>query len=190
MLGSLSSSGAHAPRELDRVALHALGVRARARVLRLERARERDDGVVVRGVEKRALLTLDLDQVAQVARVEQELLLRLGGPRAPQRHAVRAAGETLDDAEELERAERLAHELVGARPVEIGALGAGQEHDGDVARLRVALQLRAVLDPVDARHEHVEHDHVRLARGDAARGHRGAVGLVELEIEDLERRPE
>ena len=29
-----------------------------------------------------------------------------------------------------------------------------------------------------------------LQRGDAARGHRGAVGLVELEIEDLERRPE
>ena len=44
--------------------------------------------------------------------------------------------------------------------------------------------------PVDARHEDVEHDHVGLARGDAARGHGCAVGLVELEIEHLERRRE
>ena len=49
------------------------------------------------------------------------------------------------------------------------------------------LSARAVLEPVDARHQDVEHDHVGLARRDASRGHRRTVGLVELEIEDLER---
>ena len=72
-------------RELDRVALHALRVRARARVLRLERARERGDGVVVGGVEQRALLALDLEQVAKVARVEEQLLLGSHAARRPAR---------------------------------------------------------------------------------------------------------
>ena len=44
------------PRELDGVQLHALGMGARAGVLRLERAGERDDRIVVRGVEQRTLL--------------------------------------------------------------------------------------------------------------------------------------
>ena len=101
---------------------------------------------------------------------------------------MQVAGESLDDREELERTERLSQDRVGARRAELRDVGAGEKDHGDVPRLRIALERAAVLDAVDTRHEDVEHDRVGLVRGDATRGHRCAVRLVELEIEHLERR--
>jgi len=126
--------------------------------------------------------------VAKVARVQQQLLLRIGAARRPERHARKAARETLDDGEQLEGAEGLLDQRVGARAVQLREIRAGEKHDRDVPRLRIAPQRGAVLETVDAGHEDVEHDHVGLARGDPPRSHRSTVGLVELEIEDLESR--
>ena len=85
--------GAHRPRQLERVALHPLRVRARARVLGLERARERRDGLLVGVLEQDALAALDLEQVPEVAGVEEELLpvlgLALGAGRAAARRRAR-----------------------------------------------------------------------------------------------------
>jgi hypothetical protein len=176
--------------ELDGVELHALRMGTRARVLRLERAGERGDCVVIRSVEQRPLLALDLEEMTEVARVQQELLLRVDASRRTERHAVHSAGEALDDRQQLERAEGLFDQCVGARAVKIRELGAGQEDDRNVPCLRRTPKRSRVLEPVDPRHENVEHDHVRLAGGDASSSHRRAVGLVELEVEDLERRAE
>jgi len=55
--------GGDNPRELDRILLHSLRVRARARVLRLERARERRDGLAVGVLEQHALAPLELEEV-------------------------------------------------------------------------------------------------------------------------------
>ena len=74
-----------------------------------------DDGLLVRLLEQLALPALDLDQVAEVARVQQQLLL--ARPRAWPRGTgtpLKPAREPLDDREQLERAERLQHERVGA----------------------------------------------------------------------------
>jgi hypothetical protein len=100
------------------------------------------------------------------------------------------AGQPLDDREELERAERLAQDGVGARRAELRDVGARQEDHRDVSRLRIALEGGAVFDAVDARHQDVENDRVRFVCGDPARCHCCAVSLVELEIEHLERRAE
>src|SRR5712691_9674762 len=89
---------------------------ARPGVLRLECAGEGRNGLEVGTLEQLPLATLDLEQVPEVARVEQQLLLRSGGPPLgrPERDAIETARETLRDGEELERAERLANEGVGA----------------------------------------------------------------------------
>src|ERR671930_986097 len=90
---------------------------ARARVLRLERARERRHGLLVRLLEQDALPALDFEQMAEVARVQLELLLHFPRPRRPEREGMHAAGEALDDGEQLERAEGFADERVRARLV-------------------------------------------------------------------------
>jgi hypothetical protein len=77
--------------------------------------------------------------------------------------------------------------LISASAREPRTRVAGEEDDRNVARLRRTPERSRVLEPVDPRHENVEHDHVRLAGGDASSSHRRAVGLVELEVEDLER---
>src|SRR5919204_5250587 len=87
---------------------------AGARVLRLQRGRERGHGLVVRALQEMPLPALDLEQVAQVARVEEQLLLRLALARGAERDPVEAAGEALDDREQLERAERLPEKCLGA----------------------------------------------------------------------------
>src|SRR5581483_8595773 len=80
-----------------------------------------------------------------------------------------AAAETLDEREQLERAERLAHELVGAAAAgaaEVVAFGAGQEHDRDPGRRRVCLQAAAEGGAVHPRHAQVEDDDVRVLTAD------------------------
>ena len=124
-------------RELDRVALYSLRVEAGAEVLGLERARERGDGLPVRPLQELLPAALDLEQAAQVVRVQQQLLVPGRGSRGPERPLVEAAGEALDDREQLERAERLAQERIRARAPRrlLGLLaGSGQEDDADPAR--------------------------------------------------------
>src|SRR5205085_12349273 len=96
-----------APGELDRVAVDALRVLAGAVVLRLERTSERTDGLAVGRLQQPPLPALELEQVPQVARVEQELLLRPLLPARAERQRVEPGRDALDDREELERAERL-----------------------------------------------------------------------------------
>src|SRR5262249_61149909 len=98
----------------DRIALHPLGVRPRPRVLRLERGGERGDGLVIGTLDQVTLAALDLEQMPEVARVEQELLLRLALLRRSERNPVQAAREPFHDRQQLERAERLAQERIGA----------------------------------------------------------------------------
>ena len=102
-------------RQLDRVALDALRVRGGAEVLRLERAGERGHRLAVGPLQELPAAALDLEQAAQVVRVQQQLLVRLRRRAGAERPLVEPAGELLDDAEQLERAERLAQERVGAR---------------------------------------------------------------------------
>src|SRR6266536_1936423 len=99
-----------------RVALYALRVRAGARVLRLQRARERRDRLEIRALQELALAALDLEPVPQVSRVEQQVLVRAPSVllRGPERNAQPAARQSFRDGKQLERAERLAHDRIGA----------------------------------------------------------------------------
>src|SRR5262245_30002008 len=60
--------------KLERVAMDPLRVPPGARVLRLERARKRGDRLVIGLLEQAPLPALELEQVAQVACIEQQLL--------------------------------------------------------------------------------------------------------------------
>jgi hypothetical protein len=190
----LHENGVDRARELHRVELDALRVRARVRVLRLERLRERGDGLAVGLLDELPLAALDLEQVAQVAGVEQELLADVAGlARGAHRDAEAAPGDALGHAEELERAEGLREEGVGAGEVGRGerpALRAREQDDADVLRRRVVLQAPAVLEPGDPGHHHVEDDHVRPCGGDPLGGLGGIRRLVYLDLETLERRSE
>ena len=185
--------GVHRARELERVALHALRVRAGARVLRLQGAGERGDGLAV-GLLQAATRwrALDLEQVAQVARVQEQLLpFAADLLRRAERNAVEASREPLDHGEQLERAEGLRHERLGAGGVRSDAratLGAGEEDDGDATRLAVRLQLTAELEPVHAGHHDVEHDHVGRIRADQLARLGGSGRLDDVDVEDVEGR--
>ena len=176
--------------QLARVALNALRVRARAGVLRLERRGERTDRLAVRVLDEQPLPALELEHVPEVAGVEDELLLPgLGAHRRHQRQAVADAGNPLDHAEELERPERLAQVCIGAALLggRGRCVGAGQEDDRQLARLRRGLQPAAELEPVGAGHRDVENDHVRQPPRDRRIRLVGTRGLLELEVEPVER---
>ena len=180
--------------QLERVALDALGVGPRARVLRLERARQRGDGLLVGVLQQRPLTPLDLKQVAEVARVEEELLLvSLPLGRERRRHRLEAAGQALDDVEELEWAEGLPHvgvrgrRLAGEREV---ADRAREEDDGDALRHGVGLHAPAELEPAHPGHAHVEDDRVRAPQLDDVERSLRARGFLHLDVHDLERRAE
>ena len=184
--------GVHRARELERVALHALRVRAGARVLRLQGAGERGDGLPVGLLNERALRALDLQQVAQVARVQEQLLpFAADLLRRAERNAVETSREPLDHGEQLERAEGLRHERLGAGGVRGDAratLGTGEQDDGDATRLDVRLQLTAELEPVHAGHHDVEHDHVGRIRADQLARLDGSGRLDDVDVEDVEGR--
>ncbi len=120
-------------------------MRPRARVLCLERARERRDRLLVGVLKEVPLAPLDLEQMTKVSCVEEQLLLRCSILRGPERHAVQAAGQALDDREQLQRAERLQQEGISATgpPVDVaGALRSGEENDLDTGGGRVSFSLR------------------------------------------------
>ena len=149
VLGALvvDQVGADRLRQLDRVALDALRVRPGAGVLRLQSRREGRDRLVIGVLEQVALAALDFEQVPEIPRVEKKLLLRLTLLGRAKRNPVKTARETLDDRQQLQRAEGLAQEGLGARLE--GRLGrpsirAAQDDDGDLARLSVPFQLPAV----------------------------------------------
>jgi hypothetical protein len=185
--------GARRARELDGVALYAVRVRTRARVLRLERARERHDRLLVGPLEEETLATLDLEQMAQVARVKLELLVEPGFPRSTRARSAEAAGDPLDDREQLERAERLGEEGVGAGLLaeRLHVLAeTGEEDDADVPRVRIELDAPAELEPVDSGQADVEDDDVGPPPLDHSCGDGRVVRLLEVDVDGLERRAE
>ena len=190
--GSSASSGSIARVELERVALHPLRVLARAGVLRPERARERRHRLLVRALEQPALRALDLDEMAKVAGVEDELLLVGAAVDAAHRRPHAGAREALDDAEQLEWPERLQQQRVraGCAGHVLHVVHSGQQDDADLARVLARLQLAAEREPVHAGHADVEHDHVRTRRRDPRLGLGGASGLVHLDLDVLEGRPQ
>jgi hypothetical protein len=146
---------------------------------------------VVRLLEQAPLPTLELQQIAQVPRVEQELLAGPALPAGAERHGVDPDGEPLHDREQLQRAERLQEQRVRAdllRRRLVRLVGARQEHDRDVLRRTRSLQPRAERRAVETRHAHVEHDCVRPRGGDSPLGGRGVRSLVDLDVHGLERR--
>ena len=171
--------------------LHPLRMRARADVLRLERGRERDDGLLVGPLDEQALAALQLEQVPEVAGVEQELFLGLPDLLRPERDAVQAAGQAFHDRKKLERAERLADECVRARLFRRSlrsGLAAAEQHDGNPRGAWLGLEPGAQLEPVDARHGDVEDDRVRHVRVDRfARGRR-VMRLFDVDRNRFERR--
>ena len=130
--------------------------------------------------------------MAEVARIQNELLLAGATLRAPHRSAGDRAGEALDDAEQLERPERLQEQRVragGAGHV-LHVVHSGQQDDADRARVGALLQLAAEGEAVHARHPDVEHDHVRPLGRDPLFGLGRASGLVHVHLDVLERRAE
>src|SRR6185437_5411095 len=123
----------------------------RAGVLRLERARERRHGLHVRALQQLPLTPLELEEVPKVPCVQKQLLLRAAPAllRRAEGNAVETAGETLRNREQLERAERLPHERVGAGAFRSGARSparARQQNDRDIARRGIRLELCAQLE--------------------------------------------
>src|SRR5438874_5199969 len=127
----------------------------------------------------------------KVARVEQELLLRLALLRSPEGYSVEAAREPLDDRKQLQRAERLPQERVGAgldRCVGGPALGAAQDDDRDLLCRAVALQLAAEGEAVHPRQVDVEHDRIRAGLLDRGERGRRVFCLLDLNVDSVERR--
>ena len=95
--------------------------------------------------------------------------------------------------EQLERAERLAEEHVRTR-LPGGLLGplvcAREQDDPDPARRGVCLQPPAERDAVFAGQPDVEHDHVGRACGDQRDRLCRGPGFVDLDVDQLERRPQ
>jgi hypothetical protein len=191
--GILRQVGAQRLRERDGVALDALGMSACAGVLRLERARERGDGLFVGLLEQDSLPPFNLEQMAKIAGVELQLLLDPHRLARPERKRVHPAGEALDDGEQFQRAERLLDERVAAGGLALDLrlpVRPGQEDDGDALRSGVALDPPAELDPVHAGHADVEDDDVGRRPFERAGSGGGVIGLLQLDVDGLEGRAE
>ena len=137
---------------------------------------------------------LELDDTAQVARIEQELRVVATVDRdLGQRVRPQPAGETLDEAEQLERAERLREVGIGA-----GIRGVSrhqvdetrQEHDRDRGSTQVGLERAAEVEPGLAGEPHVEDDHVGLLGGERGPCRRRRRCLVHVDLDIFERGPD
>ena len=178
-------------RQLQGVPLHPLRVGSRARVLGLESSRESGDRLVVGVFDEMALAALDLEQMSEIARVEEQLLLRLALLRRAERDAVQASCKPLYDREQLQRAERLAEERIGAgleRCFGRAPVGAAQDHDRNVLRRAVTLQLPGDGEPVHPGEIDVEHDRVRSPATDRGNRGRRILRLFDLDVDSVERR--
>ena len=168
-------------------------MRARARVLRLQRARERGHRLEVCALQQFALAALELEHVTQIARVKEQLLLWAGARflgRA-ERNAVQAAREPLGDRQEFERAEGLPHERVRARLLRVGgraAVRTGEHDDRDLRSRGIVLQVPAEIEPGRDRHVDVEHDDARLGALDLAPRGGGTFSFGYVDVRDLEGR--
>ncbi len=131
--------------------------------------------------------------MAEVAGVQDELLV-LAAPRpCSERDAVEAPGEPLGHGEELQRREGLRQHGVGASDVvrvDHARLHSRsrQQHDADAGRRRIVLELPAEVDPAAPGHHDVQHDHVRARELDPVEGGRRVARLVDDDVEALERR--
>jgi len=115
----------------------------------------------------------------------------LRGPRAGTTSL--SAGKSFDDRQQIERAERLAHERVGTaafRAPRLLVVRARQEDDRDLPRPGGTLQPHTQLRAAHAGHAQVEHDHVGEPLLDARLGLEGAGRLFHLDAGALERHPQ
>ncbi len=179
--------------ERECVALHALRMCPRSGVFRFEGAGERGDGLHVRALQQLALSSLELQHVAQVARVQEQLFVRPGRAlfRRAERHAVETAGQSFRNSQQFERTERLAHERVRTgllRRSRGASVRTREEHDRDVTRCRIAFQLATELEAAHSGHVHVEEDDARAIAPDRLSGCTRVVRLHNVDIRDLERR--
>ena len=188
----LHQLGADRPGQLERVALHALGVGAGACVLGFEGARQSRDGFLVGVLDEEPLAALELEQVAQIAGLGRSCSWPGRPRRVPGRHRLEPAGEPLDDVEKLQRAERLAQEGIGGRVVHQRRLvgRAREHHDRDVDRVLVGLHAPAELGAAHAGKAEVEDHRVRTLPLDRRQSVLGGARLLDLDVHDLERRPE
>ena len=135
---------------------------------------------------------LDLEQAPHVTGVEQKLVVgqRLGGFGEQRRR--RGTGRSLDRSEQVERAERLAHDGSSAG-IAAGLLlevAAGEQDDPDLAASGRTHELARQRDAVDAGQADVEHDDVGPRARDRLDRLFGARGLLDPLLDELERRPQ
>jgi hypothetical protein len=93
-------------------------------------------------------------------------------------------GQPIDDAQELERAERLVEQRVraDARRVLLADLGPRQKHDEGRLGSVLPLQLRTEGKSVDSWHRHVEQDDRRAPEPGQVEGAASVLGLCDLEL--------
>src|SRR6266545_3308286 len=129
----------------------AEGVDSRATVLRFERVCERGDGLAVCVLNHTPLPAFELDELAKVASKQQNLLARLAFELGGDLDGV-GARQTVDHADELEWAERLAQERIRPRVSGccLGDFRAGQKDDERRSEGRLRLQVGAEGESVDA----------------------------------------
>src|SRR3954466_8192715 len=102
-----------------------------AEVLRGEGAGERADRLLVGDLDQLPLAALELEQAAEVVGVEEQLLLGPLVGHQPEGPLEEAAGELLDERQEIERAERLLQERLRAclQRGGLARVAAREDHD-------------------------------------------------------------
>ncbi len=176
-------------RQLERVALDTERVKARQRVFRLKRVGKSGHRLSIGMLEEPSLPPLDVDQAREVARIEEDLFIATS--RGFDAELAACAGQPIDQAKELERAERLVQ-----NPVRTGSLGLAfaifraREQDDDRRAFSIALQPPAERDPVRARKADVEDDDGRTPEANYAGRGLGRASFLDGELVCSEGRPE
>ena len=142
-------------RERQRVMLDALRVAARARILRLECVGKRRDRLPVGMLQQATLPAFDLDDPAQVARIDEQLL---GVAFAAGDDAfVRRLVEPVDQRQQRQWAERLPQNRPRARPLRfLDRRARSRQHHDRRCVVPAGGELTAEREPVEAGQLHVE----------------------------------
>ncbi len=130
----------------------------RSRVLCLERVGEGGHRLAVRLLKETPLRALDLDDAAEIAGIDEQLLCITLAP--PDHELARGLVQGVDEPDQLERAEGLVQDrartcLAGVR---LGHLGPGQENHVGLRARGPVRQLSAERESVQTGQRHVEED--------------------------------
>ncbi len=187
---AVERSGVELREDADRVPAHPVRVESADEILRLEGARERRDGRLECVRDQEPLRALQLDEVAEILCVEQELFVVFDHVARVYPHQPVATREPLDDGEQLEWAERFPDHFVCtglAGAVEFRAVAAAQDDDRDLARLVVSTQAPAEVGSADTRQTEVENNGVRRFAAEKRERLLAGCGLRHRERGSLER---